>query len=186
MVSRCTCHGGCERRAVQAPAEAKPEPEFEDALEDPAPAATKESSRFAYQTLVQEPEAASAPSRGKDGHLTLASMGMGGAAGSSGNGARLRRLLSRTCACHESFGLHDGGQVNLCRLKQHGASDTSSCVCALCCSNPELVTHHHPCIGCAASQGISLAVAATPNHLAMCALCRHRMRRRPAQQSPWI
>ena len=44
-------------------------------------AATKESSRFAYQALVTEPETAAAPARGKDGHLTLASMGVGGPSG---------------------------------------------------------------------------------------------------------
>jgi hypothetical protein len=42
-------------------------------------AAKKEASRFAYETLVGEPE--KAPARGKDGHLTLASMGKGGGGG---------------------------------------------------------------------------------------------------------
>ena len=97
--ARCCCEcyvpGVSHSVGVQTPAEEKQEPEFQDALEDTAPTATKESSRFAYQTLVQEPEAAAAPSRGKDGHLTLASLGMGGGGGggTGSNGA------CRPCFC---------------------------------------------------------------------------------------
>jgi hypothetical protein len=59
---------------MQAPA--AEEEKFEDAAEaSTEEGPRKEKSRFAYQTLVSEPEAAAAPSRGKDGHLTLSGMG---------------------------------------------------------------------------------------------------------------
>jgi hypothetical protein len=55
---------------VQAPA--VEEDKFEDAVEPGTEqGAAAEKSRFAYQSLVTEPEVAGAPSRGKDGHLTI-------------------------------------------------------------------------------------------------------------------
>lgn len=60
------------QNTVQAPA-AEPEPTAEETEEQAAE--KKESSRFAYATLVSEPQKAAAaaapPARGKDGHLTI-------------------------------------------------------------------------------------------------------------------
>ena len=76
---------------MQAPAEDKPEVPAEATPEEKA--ATKEASRFAYDTLVSEPEVTAAPKRGKDGHLTLASMGVGGNSG----GAQFHMQFDGVC-----------------------------------------------------------------------------------------
>jgi len=77
---------------VQAPAEKEVFEDAPEGTEEQTPA-TKETSRFAYQTLVTEPETAAAPARGKDGHLTIS-----GITKIKPSGARpLRRLLGPAC-----------------------------------------------------------------------------------------